>query len=137
MKITCMFQCCLFTMFTRSTNQSRFHWWNVTIWLVRSFKKAHCGSRKVPFLHSLCSSLIENLWPRVDFSWYRQNSVSLWSSPNDFSLFNHFSEAVLRWDGAVSWFFSILSNYIFMTTESSQADKVYTLPTKCPSKLIA
>ena len=29
-------------MFIRPANQTRFHWWNVIIWLVRSFEKPRC-----------------------------------------------------------------------------------------------
>ena len=53
-KTTCTFQCCFCTMFIRSANQTRFHWWNVIIWLVLSFEKPRRRSPDVPLLRSVC-----------------------------------------------------------------------------------
>ena len=53
-KTTCTFQCCLCTMFFRPANQTRFHYWNVIIWLVRSFEKPRCVRPEVLFLCFLC-----------------------------------------------------------------------------------
>ena len=52
-KTTCRFQCCLCTMFIRPANQTRFHWWNVIISLVRSFEKSRCMRPEGPFFASL------------------------------------------------------------------------------------